>query len=272
MGPGGKMRTNMNAMKKVAKMLALMPVVALAAACNGVAPTSSTGLSTDLSGTDNGGVSATGLTNRACALVHGIDLQVVGDNDANVTILATYKYSQPTSVDCQAPVWTSTTSVLAVDKANPFRVAVVRTAGDRAVVRATAPNGATNTISVIVRPTTSDPTHDAVDPVDPMPAPRPNVPTTPNRPTPALNACRLIDGVTLSAVRQVGGTVALSAAYTYSQAVPLDCATAPQWSATRKGLTVNPRDGFKASIPADSDAETVVVATAPNGVQNKVSF
>jgi hypothetical protein len=249
-----------------------MPVVALAAACNGVVPTSSTGLSTDLSGTDNGGVSATGLSNRACALVHGIDLQVVGDNDAALTIQATYKYSQPTSVDCQAPAWTSKTSQLAVDKTNPFRTAVVRTVGDKAVVQATAPNGVTNSISVSVGPTTSEPTHDAVDPVDPMPAPRPNVPTTPNRPTTALNACRLIDGVTLSAVRQVGGTVALSASYTYSQAVPLDCATAPQWSATRKGLTVNARDGFKASIPAANDVETVVVATAPNGVQNKVTF
>jgi hypothetical protein len=264
------MRTNMNAMTNVAKMLALMPVVALAAACNGVVPTSSTGLSTDLSGTDNGGVSATGLTNRACALVHGIDLQVVGDNDANVTILATYKYSQPTSVDCQAPVWTSTTSVLAVDKANPFRVAVVRTAGDRAVVRATAPNGATNTISVIVRPTTSDPTHDGVDPAEPTPAPRPNVPTTPNRPT--VNACRLIDGVKVSVFRQVGGLVGLTATYSYSQPVAGECKTAPQWEANRNGLTVNDSNPFTASIPQSNDVQTVVVVTAPNGVQSKVSF
>jgi len=259
----------MNAMTKVAKMLALMPVVALAAACNGVTPTGSTGLSADFSGADNGSASATGLINRACAAVESIHLEAVAVNDAGLTIQATYKYNQPTQSGCPAPAWTSKTSQLAVDKANPFRVAVVRTVGDKAVVQATSLNGVTNSISVGVGGGTTD---GAVDPIDPVPTPAPK-PTSPNRPvpTPTVDACALINGVQLSVFRQAGGTVGLTAAYTYSRPVTSDCSKAPQWSATRKGLAVNDRDAFKASIPA-SDTETVVIATAPNGVQNKVSF
>src|SRR4029453_17186452 len=100
--------------------------------------------------------------------------------------------------------------------------------------------------------------------------------TTPNdgvsRPT-AENACKAIDGVNITVQPPISdtGVYTLIASYSYNTPTLTPCTTAPAWSATRRGLTVNPRDGFRASISA-SDVETTVYATSPTGVQGKTTF
>ena len=255
----------MNAMMKAGKMLALMPIVALAAACNGVAPTSSTDLTGDLT-TQDGAVTAQGLrpTSNPCKYVESIHLQVIEEKTA-VLVEATYKYSQPSLTTCSAPTFTSNVRGLHVDATNPFRARLLRTAATEAKVTATAPNGVSESIQVVLQgPADTDP-------------PTSGPTTTPNdgvsRPT-AENACKVIDGVNITVQppdTNGGGDYILIASYSYSTPTLTPCAVAPAWSASRRGLTVNPRDGFRASIGASS-VETTVYATAPTGVQGKTTF
>jgi hypothetical protein len=233
-------------------MLALMPVVALAAACNGVAPTASTDLSSGVSATDEGAVTAQSNRDKSCWLVDYIHLQVVDATKTAVWVEATYKYRQPPTTKCEAPTFTSNVRGLQVDKVNPFRAGLSRSAATTAKITATAPNGVTHGIQVdLGGPGTSD------------------------RPT-VDNPCKAIDGVTISVDVPPGinGDVILAAKYQYvfSTPQPSGCPIAPTWEATRRGLTVNPKDGFRASIPVDRTGPTIVYVTAPNGVLNKVQF
>src|SRR5688500_15318626 len=264
----------MNAMTRAAKMLALMPVVALAAACNGVTPTSTTDLSRDLSAdlsVAEGTATAMGARNKACAVVGAVALHVVDQDKRAVYVEAVYRYTEPVAQDCPAPVWTSRGGELQVDRTNPFRVAVLRTHDGAVTVQATAPNGVTDAITVSLgTPSSSD------EPAEPAP----NTPTGTNRPVPtnrpapapAPVGCQAINGVRV-VVQDPGtatGNITLVASYSF--ATPRsECTLAPTWQASRKGLTVNPRDGFSASITKTDDV-TVVYVTAPNGVATKVSF
>lgn len=261
----------MNAMTRAAKMLALLPVVAMAAACNGVSPTSSTDLSRDLTADlspAEGTATAAGLRNKACTLVTGVDLQVVAEDKQAVTLQASYKYAEPVPQDCPAPVWASRDASLRVDRTNPYRVAVLRTHDGVVTVQATAPNGVFDVIAVnLGTPGTTD------EPVEP------SVPTTPNRaaptdrpmPTPVPVNCKAINGVQVEVVQSPDAdSTTLVARYSFT-APGNECKLAPTWSASRKGLTVDPLNPFSASIPQANDA-TVVSVTAPNGVGTKVSF
>jgi hypothetical protein len=256
----------MNAMTRVAKMLALMPVVALASACNGVSPASSTGLSRDLTAdipAAEGTATATGLRNKACALVGSVSLQVVAEDKRAVYIQASYRYTEPVAQDCPAPVWASRDASLQVDRTNPYRVAVLRTHDGAVTVQATAPNGVSNDIVVALGASTTDP-------VETVPTNGP-VPTNRPVPTPTPVNCKAIDGIQVQVVQNPDAdVVSLQARYTFS-APGNQCRIAPTWTASRKGLTVDPLNGFSASIPPANDA-TVVYVTAPNGVEAKVTF
>ena len=261
----------MNAMTRVAKMLALLPVVALAAACNGVSPASSTGVSGDLTAdlsAAEGTATAAGLRNKACTLVVGVDLQVVAEDKQAVTIQASYKYAEPVPQDCSAPAWASRDASLRVDRTNPYRVAVLRTHDGVVTVQATAPNGVFDVIAVnLGTPGSTD------EPVEPS-VPNTNRPAPTNRPvpTPVPVNCKAIDGVQVEVVDPgtATGNITLVARYSFT-APGNECKLAPTWSASRKGLTVDPLNAFSASIPRANDA-TVVSVTAPNGVGTKVSF
>ena len=263
-----EMRTNMNAMTRAAQMLALRPVVARAAACNGGSPTTSTDLSRDLSAdvsAAEGTATATGLRNKACAVVGSVNVRVVSEDKSAVILQASYRYTEPTLAECSAPAWSSRDASLRVDRTNPFRVAVLRTHDGTVTVRATAPNGVTNDMVVTLGPSTLDPVESVpTDGNEPVPA---------NRPVPTLTAadCKAINGIQVQVVKNpAADAVSLQARYTFL-ASGNQCRTAPTWSANRKGLTVDPLDGFSASIPRANDA-TVVYVTAPNGVATKVSF
>src|SRR5687768_17467758 len=99
------MRTNMNASIRFGKMLALMPVVALAAACNGVAPTSSTEVSTGVVATASGDeVMATAV--RPCSNITGVNLRTQTGGQM-IWVQARYNISGPTTTQCAAPRWSA---------------------------------------------------------------------------------------------------------------------------------------------------------------------
>jgi len=245
-------------------MLALMPVVALAAACNGVAPTASTDLATDVAATTGGAVAAQGLRPiNPCKYVEGIHLQVIEEKTA-VWVEAKYKYSQLPPTDCAAPTFTSNVPGLQVDKANPYRAGLLRAAGTTAKITATAPNGVSEGIQVdLTLPGNTDP-------VTTTPT---LTPTTSDSPADA--ACKVVAGVTVTAHRfgGTGGDVVLLATYTYlATPVSRPCTAAPVWAATRRGLTVDSTNAFRARIPVSDFVKTTVSAAAPNGVLGEVTF
>jgi len=239
----------MNAQIQFAKMLALMPVVALAAACNGVAPTSSTDVSTGVSATDSGEVTATAV--RPCSNITGVNLRTAASGRM-VWVEAKYNISGPTMTQCAAPKWSADRRGLRVDQANPFRAGFPVSMDGVANVTATAPNRVSNTIRVNLGRGA-----DFAAPSE-----------TNNQ------ACRVIDAVKVEQLPSLppeAGKLTLRATYSYSQPVLSGCTRAPSWTATRKGLVVA-NDGFHASIARVSGTRTTVTATAPNRVQGSLTF
>ena len=237
----------MNASIRFAKMLALMPVVALAAACNGVAPTSSTDVSTGVSATDSGDVTA--MAARPCSNITGVNLrtETVG---RMVWVQARYNISGPTTAQCAAPVWSADLKGLTVDRSNPFRAGYPASTDGIANVTATAPNRISSTITLNLGRDFAAPSE------------------TQNQ------ACRLIDAVRVTQVPStslVAERITFEATYSYSQPVTAECTKAPSWTASRKGLVVA-NDGFHASIARVATARTTVTATAPNRVKGSLSF
>ena len=236
-------------------MLALMPVVALAAACNGLAPTASTGVSTDLSADGNGAVVADGTRARGikCEGVAGIQLDVV-ESKTNVWVDARYVYKgNDTMPTCPAPTWSADVKGLMVDRENPFRAGFARSIGGIAVVTAVSPNGVSGEVKVTISPATGDV----------------------NAPATAEANCKNVSGVNLT-VQPSGddSRTAFRAEYQYSVGTTLPgCSVRPAWDASRKGLTIDSRDGFKASIATLSvGGKTVVTATAPTGAKGELVF
>lgn len=231
------------------RILALMPVVALAAACNGPAPTSSTDVSTGATATDSG--EAAGMTVRPCSNVTGVSLRTEDSSRSMIWVVASYQMSTPGTQNCPAPKWTADRKGLVVDRMNPFRAGYPRTTEGVANVTASAPNGVQNSIRLeLGGPTTSLVTDgDAA-----------NV------------ACKLVNAVNVTVVPGTSNVVSLAARYGYSSPTKSECTIAPTWSATRSGLSVGP-DGFHASIArTPTTRPTTVTATAPNRVSGRVTF
>jgi len=235
--------------KKTAKFLALIPVVGLAAACNGVAPTGpSEFASNDASAALTGEASSMGRgSSRLCAGLKGINLQVVDSDDKTLWVVATYQFSGPAPTACAAPAWTSDRDGMRLDKANPFRAGFARDAGGRAILTATAPSGVHGSITLDL---------------------------TSNR-LGGERGCLDITGVDLQIVPITSdpGQVSLVATYRSSGPGAEGCAIGPSWSASRRGLRVDEKNPFKAYISAAADGvRTTVTATAPNGAAGKISF
>ena len=129
-------------MRRMILFAALIPVLALAAACSGAgAPPGTVSLtSTDPYGDVAGGV--TQMDNPGCRSI--VDVEVVitpAMNVAMVELNARYRY-QPTNSLCGVPpTWWASRPGLIVHPKDPFRASIERHAGVRTSVTATAPNG-----------------------------------------------------------------------------------------------------------------------------------
>ena len=232
-------------MTTMSKFLALIPVVAFAAGCHGAAPSGPGPLaSNDATEAVSGGVTTMG---RACLGLKAVDLTVVDSDDSILWVKATYVYlSGPTWSSCAPPEWTANRDDLIVDKANRFRAGFFRFAGGSATVTATAPNGVHNRIEVNLGPATT---------------------------VTAPSSCDAVSGVSVTLDPSGDDTdVRMIATYAYLSPVATPCGVAPAWYASRRGLRVNPKDPFRASIPPLSFNKTTVTATAPNGAVGGTTF
>ena len=226
---------------KTAKILALVSVVGLAVACNGLAPTAP---SEPLAPTDSGDGTAMSLSTGICEAITGIDLQVVDNSRTFVWVEATYKYPGSHLVKCPAPSWYSDRSDLVVDRNNPYRAGFPRSARGTALVTAKAPNGAHNSIRLDLGSTDNCANIVAVD-----------LQILPGR----------SDG---------GGVLWIQAKYQFLGDTPDNCPVPPTFTASRRGLRVDPRDAFRVGIDQAQapGIKTTVAATAPNGVGSKITF
>jgi hypothetical protein len=233
---------------KINKLLALLPMVVFAAGCNGVAPGGPSAVaSNDMNEMATGGVSAMG---RTCSGLKSITLQRDESDDTMLWVSAHYVFANPLSTavpqPCAPPSWRADHEGLTVDKANLFRAGFLRTETGKATVQASGPNGIHNAIELSLSPTNS----------------------VARRPA----ACADVTGVTLSLKLVSSSTqVVVNAAYSYAGPIGTSCAVAPVWSADRRGLSVNQKNPFEASIDASS-VQTTVTATGPNGTTGNIVF
>jgi hypothetical protein len=225
---------------KMNRFLALVPAVAFAAACNGVAPTGPSQITSNDSYDAVSGQAST--MTSSCVNLGRISLNVVEPAGAILWVQATYHFTGP-SIGCPAPRWTSNRVEMVLDKTNPMRAGFPRAAGGTATLTATAPNQVTKSIVVDLGGTRAD------------------------------QSCKQIAGVSVKIVPvTVSNDVSVKATYRYTGPVIGTCAQGPAWTASRRGLNVDPNDPFRAFISRRTDIRTTVTATAPNGRSGKVTF
>jgi len=226
-------------MTKMSRFLALIPVVVSAAACNGVAPTGPSQITSNDSYESAGAVTA---MTPSCRNLGRISLTVLPAVSPILWVEANYQYTGP-SLGCPAPRWTSDRVEMVIDRNNPMRAGFPRTAGGNATLTATAPNRVTKSITVDLGATRDE------------------------------QACKDVAGVSVKIVpiNSTSGDVSLQATYRYFGSVSLGC-SAPAWTASRRGLNLNPYDPFRASIARRTTVRTTVTATAPNGLSGSVTF
>jgi hypothetical protein len=184
-----------------------------------------------------------------CSSLAKIELTIDNSSDSMVWVDATYHYFEPVFAQCPAPAWSSDREGLTVHKTNPFRAGFARLTGGMAVLKAEGPNGVNARIDL-------DLSSNSLRATAPVPG-----------------VCDTIGKVMVQVVSgQDDATVVLKSYYEYDGPVVATCMVAPAWSADRRGLTVNPKNAFEASIPVSGSTLTTVTAAAPNGVLGNATF
>ena len=134
-------------MIQINRFLALIPAVALTAACSGVTPTGSSATNPNDSYAAAGDATAMavppGDSGQGCKQITEVLLRILPVGMSNeVAFQAKYRYEGPASLGCSiAPVWTASRRGLRVHPTDPFRAAIDRKTNVRTTVTATAPNG-----------------------------------------------------------------------------------------------------------------------------------
>ena len=136
----------------IAKLFALMPVVALAAACNGAAPGSPSNTSSGASATGSADATTAGagfaapMENEACRMISVVNLRNEA-GDQRVRFQAQYGYRQPTTSPCLVPPrWTASRGDLTVEP-DGFHAWTRKVENERTTVTATAPNGVSRSLT-----------------------------------------------------------------------------------------------------------------------------
>lgn len=134
-------------MIQINRFLALIPAVALTAACSGVAPTGSSAIVSNDSYKAAGDVTAMAVppsdSEQGCKQIAEVLLRIqpmVLSNE--VALQARYRYHGPVTQTCSiAPTWAASRPGLKVHPIDPFRASIDRRTDVRTTVTATAPNG-----------------------------------------------------------------------------------------------------------------------------------
>jgi hypothetical protein len=228
------------------RFLALIPVVAFTAACNGsMAPTGSSPVisNDEYQAADQ----ATAMKEGHCKNLARISLTPVTSPLTPILWVDAAYHFTGTPRPCEPPRWTSDRGTIILDPENAMRAGIARLSPGRVTITATAPNRMTHSIVVdLGRTEGSD----------------------------GNLTCGRVTGVDVRIlpVSTSNGEVALQATYRYDVPVVQPCTVAPIWTASRSGLKVHPYDPFRAAIARKTDVRTTVKATAPNGVFGQIIF
>jgi hypothetical protein len=232
-------------MKTITKLLTLTPLLALAAACNGLAPTSPS----DLAASDVAAVVATadtskGVTPSVCKSVADVRLAIVPSPKGILNIRATYVGIGSATSRCPGPSWVSDFQGILVPYKDPFLVGVGAFDTDSVTVTATAPNGVTGSIT-IKRP--------------------PQVTNS------AVPACKSIASVGLTIVPGADNITHVKATYVSLGGSQGRC-PAPAWTSNPRGVLAYDKDLFKVGVRPSAAFSVTVTATAPNGVSGQIKI
>jgi hypothetical protein len=121
----------------------LVPLLAFAAACNGVTPTGSSAITSIDANEAGGNASALSGGNDACRLITDVKLRILPDDGTGYVVLqAQYRYQSPEAGECSiVPVWTASRRGLGVNPCTPFMASIERKTEVRTIVTTTGPNG-----------------------------------------------------------------------------------------------------------------------------------
>jgi hypothetical protein len=231
-------------MRTMTKLLALMPLVVLGAACNGSSP----GAPDNPIAADEGFATApnASATSKAadadsCRNIIGVNLEIVPSTKAGVEVHATYVQFGGITVRCKAPIWSSDPrGALVTNQLNAFRVSVkpIRPV----TVTAMAPNGVTGSLTLQGRATDLS----------------------------ASAVCKNVMGVKL-ALLPATNTPKPQIRATYLTLGPsMDVCPAPVWSSEPRGALTATKDPFVVGV--SSTRPLTVTATAPNGVRGSFTL
>jgi hypothetical protein len=134
-------------MTKFTKLLTLIPLVALGAACNGASPTAPDNMVAPEASAAYDSSKAIGPSPDACKGITSVKLTLVPTPQRSIVIKATYLGFGGTDTRCAAPVWTSNPQDALIANSDLFKTGVNQVFKS-VVVFATAPNGVQSRISV----------------------------------------------------------------------------------------------------------------------------
>jgi len=219
---------------KLTKLMTLIPLVALGAACNGAGPTAPDNLAAPEM---NSTYSTTKAVDASCKDITGVSLKRILPPQAG-TILIQSSYTSFGSIrGCPAPAWTSVPVGALIRDVDPFRIRV-DPAYKFVTVYATAANGAQGSIAIGSR-TDAD-----------------------------VAGCKDIMGVDLKRLLVPRRGVVIKATYVALGGVTAQCA-APVWSSDPKGALLLDLNPFKIHVAPQFTLVTVY-AMAPNGVRGQI--
>src|SRR4029450_7850793 len=131
-------------MSTMTKFLALMPLVVLGAACNGVSPVAP---DNPLLADEAADVAAESKDAATCQGVTGVQLKLMASTpQAPIVVEPPYLGFGPSFSHCGAPAWSSNPRGSLTPQLNAFRVGVL--SNREVVVTAQAPNGITGSITI----------------------------------------------------------------------------------------------------------------------------
>lgn len=222
-------------MTKLTKLMTLIPLVALGAACNGAAPTAPDLAAPEMDST-YATTKAVDAIGDPCKAISAVTLSLAASPTQSTVIQASY-VSFGSVTRCAAPVWTSTPKGALLAHTNPFKTRI-NPLYKSVTVFATAPNGVQGRIHIGLS-TESE-----------------------------AASCKDITGVNLKRILLPQAGTLLQASYT-SLGGSMNRCPAPAWTSVPAGALITDVNPFRVRVDPAYKFVTVY-ATAANGVQGSI--
>lgn len=231
-------------MKTITKLLALIPLAALAAACNGVSPVAPdypVAADEGFATAPNASATSKDAAVDNCRSITGVNLEVLRSTKAEVVIKATYLKFGGIVTRCAAPIWNSDPrGALITNQLSAFRMGVKPMRP--VTVTAMAPNGVTGSLTLQGRDADLQ----------------------------ASAVCQNVMGVKLALVPATNTPKPQIRATYLTLGPSMDVCPAPVWASDPRGALTGTKDPFVVGV--SSTRPLTVTATAPNGKRGSLTL